>query len=187
VTTPWERELAYRAWREANAHVAVVVPADTAAKMRIRPRLIFFASALTIAGMSLAACLLYGTLPVSFFVLPVLIFASVLTIRFLFMREIANEISGKIARKIECRPEFEQALYKLVLSAPWSGYRVGGYRRGAMTTNSMQQVTTKFGETRTIEFADDLSSVIIGPEKWVDTEKPSLLEKLIERRRRSFK
>lgn len=204
VTTPWEKELAYRKWREENAHIAITIPADTAEKMRAYPRLIFFVSTLTIVVLCIVALCFYSMLRDSLGIsyqesghsrkgrrgfdhpsdalilfLPVLLFASALIVRFLFMQDIARQISRKVTRKIKCRPEFEKAVYKTVMSTPWSKYRFRWYSKGKRTARHMQRVTTEFGESRTVEFADDLSCVIIGPETWVDPKDESVLDMLV--------
>lgn len=201
MTTPWERELAEKKRREEEAHVAIPILPDTSRALATRPKTIFFAS---IAAMVVALFVMlelysmlqdslgvsdyrysrrgYARHPVQALLIfiPFFLFLTALLVRMIFMKKIAEELSRKIARKIKCRPEFEDAVFKTILKTPWSKYRFREFSKGRRHARHLVRVTTKFGESRTLEFTDDLSAVIVGPLSWVDPKNDTVIDRMLE-------
>ena len=200
MTTPWERELAEKKKQDENAYTSVKISTATAEDMRKNPRVVFFASTAMIIAVALTIVILligythttvfpasgysrrHGTLvhpalAVILVLLPLAVFFSAVFVRRLIMKGAASEISRKVARKIKCGPEFEKAIFNMVLKAPWSSYRVSSLTK---RSSNVQLVVTELGESRTIEFSHDLSTVIVGPQKWQGRKGKTYLDELLE-------
>lgn len=200
MATPWERELHAKKMAE-TAHVAVMLHKETSEALSRLPRIIFWVviPMLIVSGLMMLEFLamLMAVLGIPFisgkgngaFVHPiqgmmvfvpfVLVFIA-LSIRSLFMRGVAGEVSRQIKKKIKCGKEMERAIFNAITSAPWSKWR---YRipHVAMTTDRFHRVTTSRGESRTIEFSDDMLIIVVGPEEWVDPPENSFFKSINRR------
>lgn len=204
--TPWERELAKQREHQESAYTEVKLSPVAAKALRKRPRTVFYTAILLAIGVTFALWILYvevkfnldnGTSgytrrnylygrydhsanAVLVVFLPLSLMASALSVRYLLMKKAAHEISAKIAKKLKCTSEFENAVYAMIVRTPWSAYRFNRFVKKNSKSGKLQVVTTDLGETRSLEFRDNFSTVVIGPQRWSGIKRKTAWDEILE-------